>query len=146
MVEVLPNLWLGNKKDSFNQEFIDKMDLIIKCSREDPILKCSAEKIRVKIDITKDERQYKENNLKFLKYIKKIVPHIHKKLLKRKNILVCCNSGEQQSANILLCYLIKYGKIDVNKAHDILKSNYPTIFSPINHFEHTLKQFIISNN
>ena len=146
MVEVLPNLWLGNKKDSFRQELVNKMDLIVKCSKSEPILKCSAEKIRVKIDIIQDERQYKENNIKFLKYIKKIVPHIHKKLLKRKNVLVCCEKGEQQSANILLCYLIKYGKIDVNKAHDILKSNYPTIFSPINYFEYTLKQFIISNN
>ena len=145
MVEVLPYLWIGNRKNSFDKDLIDKMDLLIKCSRKDPIIKCNAEKIRVKIDITTDDREYKENNQKFLKYINKIIPHIHKSILKRKNVLICCDKGEQQSANIIMCYLIKYGKIDANKAHDILRSNYPTIFSPINYFEYTLKQFILSN-
>ena len=94
-----------------------------------------------KIDITKDERQYKENNLKFLKYIRKIVPHIHKKLLKRKNILVCCEKGEQQSANILLCYLIKYGKLSLIDAIKLVKTKRPTIFTPGINFQEALVQF-----
>lgn len=145
MIEILPNLWIGNKKDSFNEEFIKMIDIIIKCSKDEPFMKSNTQKMRIKVEITEDPQIYKQNNELFLKYMIKIVPFIHKNLLKRKRILVCCPSGKQQCINIILCYLIKYGKINPYKAFDIIKSNVKDALTPVNYFEYTLKEYIKSS-
>ena len=41
------------------------IDIIIKCSKDEPFIKSNTQKIRIKVDITEDPQIYKQNNQTF---------------------------------------------------------------------------------
>lgn len=112
--EILPGIWLGYDNDIKNKNFLikKKINSIISTIK----IKTNLELIHLPLILNNNI-----NNL-FIDYIHDIILFIHKKYINYKNVLIYCKSGEQISPAVMLCFLIKYGKIIPNQAIDIIKS------------------------
>ena len=62
--------------------------------------------------------------------MKESIEFIHKNLLNENVILVFCENGNQKSALIIACYIIKYGKLKKNDAVFSLRTKHKTAFYP----------------
>jgi hypothetical protein len=112
--EILPGIWIGYGSDIFNKKFLinKKINSIIST------IKFKTDLELIHLPLSEDD---KLNNL-FIDYINDIILYIHQKNINYKNILIYCKSGEQISPSVMVCYLIKYGKILPIEAIKIIKS------------------------
>ena len=107
MTEIISGLWFDTNKSYLNKNFMYKIDLPIDCNF--------------------NNNQYLSIDLKikqFYKSLDKIVNYIFKNLNLMKNILIYdSNNNELENSKIILiAFLLKFTKIDINKAI-ILVSN-----------------------
>lgn len=156
-IEILPNLWIGNKSDSQNTFFLKQKSIkcIINCTTNLPFNKeleydthlKKIECIRIPINDNPNKSLIKDND-DLYKHIIPIIKHIHKYLLKLESVLVHCNMGKQRSASVIASYLIYYGKVDINTAIHYIKTKKYDCFEPSINFNIMLKKFInyIKNN
>ena len=135
--EIIPGLWLGDKNISLNRQFyIDNdIDIVINCSKELPFIDIDIDKIRIKVDdnLEKTEIINMYNNFEY------IVKYINDNLNLCKNILVHCYAGRQRSATIIVSYLLKYSKMNLEKVISLIKYKKEDIFYPKINFIEALK-------
>ncbi len=135
--EIIPNLWLGNIKDSINSDFIDKMDIIINCTKDIPFNNDKKKCIRIPVDDNLEKIEI--TNL--YKFLDKITNFIHLQLRQGKKIFVHCFAGKQRSASVITAYLMKYTGLKQNQVIDLLKTKRPIVFEPLCNFDSALKVF-----
>ena len=129
--EILPGLWLGDKKSINNMFQIQKnIKLTVNCEIQS---KSSSRYYQ-----SKYENKYKERKL--YNYLYKITETIHKNLHNLNNVLVYCNDGIEYSPYVVAAYLIKYGKINVECAIELIKSKKENVFIS-NKYRHILSKF-----
>ena len=137
--EIIPGLWLGDKDISMNKQFFKDNDIniVINCSKDLPFINLDVEKVRLKIhdNLENEEIINMYNNLNY------ITKYINDNLLLCRNILVHCYAGKQRSATIIISYLLKYGKMNLEKSIDLLKSKKNDVFIPKNNFIYSLKLY-----
>jgi protein-tyrosine phosphatase len=138
--EIIPGLWLGDKNSSHNTDFLTekKIKCIINCSVDLPFINDSSI-IKKRIPVN-DDLSF-EANKTILKYLNKCLEFIHENILNNKNILVHCYAGKQRSATIILCYLIKYAKINKNIGVELIKSKREEAFTPGINFEYSINLY-----
>ena len=135
--EIIPNLWLGNIKDSQDTLFIKSIDIIINCTKDLPFQDDTKTCIRISI----------EDNLEAIeianlyKYLDKVTSYIHKHLMSGNKILVHCFAGKQRSASIVCAYLMRYCGLTLTNATQLLQTKRIIVFTQLCNFESALKIF-----
>ena len=135
--EIIPNLWLGNIKDSQDTIFIKSIDIIINCTKDLPFQDDTKPCIRISI----------EDNLEAIeianlyKYLDKVTSYIHKHLKSGNKILVHCFAGKQRSASIVCAYLMRYCGLSLSNTTQLLQTKRIIVFTPLCNFESALKIF-----
>ena len=130
--EIIPNLWIGDKTDAHNINFIREFDirLIINCTKNIEFHpKYLHQKIRVNVD-DKDSSNVILENKKLYHCLIDLINTIHTYLQKNQAILVHCYAGAQRSATVVAAYLIKFGKIDYKTAVKYIQTKRIKCFNP----------------
>lgn len=142
--EILPDLWIGNRHDVNNTEFLKNNNIrcIINATKDlefNPnYVECDM--LRILVDDSKDSNAITENE-NLYEYIPKTVNHIHEELAKNRGVLVFCYAGKQRSASIVGAYLMKYGKMSKEKVVECIKSKRPKCFHPKINFYMALRKY-----
>ena len=141
--EIIPNLWIGDRKDANNIHFIRDFNvkLIINCTKNISFHpKYLDKKIRVNID-DKDSTNIAIENKKMYHCLIDLTNTVHNYLQKNQAILVHCYAGAQRSASVVAAYLIKFGKIDYQTAVKYIQSKRIKCFNPTINFGPALLRY-----
>tara|TARA_B100001094_G_scaffold331897_1_gene401821 strand:+ start:783 stop:1226 length:444 start_codon:yes stop_codon:yes gene_type:complete len=137
--EIIPGLWLGDKNISINRQFFkdNSIDIVINCSKDLPFINLEIEKVRLKVhdNLEKDEIISMYNLLEYT------TKYINDNLLLCKNILIHCYAGKQRSATLVVAYIMKYGKMNLYKTIELLKTKKKNVFTPSINFIEALKLY-----
>ena len=137
--EIIPGLWLGDKNISMNRQFFkdNNIEIVINCSKDLPFINLEVEKVRLKVhdNLQKDEIISMYNLLEYT------TKYINDNLLLCKNILVHCYAGKQRSATLVVAYIMTYGKMNLYKTIELVKSKKTNIFTPSINFNEALKLY-----
>jgi len=124
--EIISNLFLGGYKAL---EDYKKFDLIINCTKDiefpngdelNKLIKC------VRLAVNDEPTESKK--LKDLLDSNNVLEMINTYLIENKRVLVHCKMGQQRSAIVIVCYLIKYFYIDAKEAINVVKAKRPIAF------------------
>ena len=132
--EIITDLWLGNIRDSRNTEFINKVDIIINCSKKIPFLNDKKKCIRIPVD----DNLEKSEIINMYNFFPKITEIIHEYLNKNKVVFIHCYAGKQRSASIIIAYIMRYLNISCKNAIKLLESKRSIVFTPLVNFENAL--------
>lgn len=135
--EILTNLWLGDIKDATNKEFIDKIDIIINCTKNIPFINDKKKNIRIPVE----DNLEKTEIAKLYTYFDSISKIINDNLKKGFVIFVHCYAGKQRSASIIASYIMKYYRINFKETKKLILSKRNHVFSPLPNFISSLKLF-----
>ena len=142
--EIITGVWICDKNDLEDTDFIinKKIKIIINCTR-DLDYDYRGNKIKfIRIPLENLSLQESGININHTHYneilfnsLKKIIPFIHKALMKHINIILTCHTGIQNSCSIIAGYIIKYGEVDVYQAIKYIKTKRSKCFKPKIDFE-----------
>ena len=106
IIELLPNLWVGDYKDCGNLLSFTECNInnIINCCGMEPF---TIDKIpKYNVQFTKND------NIQDIVYtLNQTVDYIHEQLSKNKFILIYSLSNDQKATTLVACYMMKYGKM-----------------------------------
>jgi len=136
--EILPNLFLGNYKSAIDREFMDKkgITLIINVTKDVPIPFTNIRNYRIPLDDYSDT----DNNNILSRHLNIVLPMIYNELMNGGKVFVHCMAGINRSASVIVAYLIKYKRLNMNDAIHFVISKRPCIFmfGTINNFKEAL--------
>jgi hypothetical protein len=124
LVEIIPNLWLGDHdgvkyKDNINIKYL------VNCTKDLHFLGNYSEyNNQMKNSLEKYEI------IKMYEYIVESVEFIYKNILKDENTLVFCENGNQKSATVIAAVLMKYGNHTKDSAIKSIRTKYNSAFYP----------------
>ena len=136
---ILPSLWIGDHKIAQCKQFFDvyKISVVINCTKDYNYLSEKTTNVRIEVDDS-----LKKNDIdKLYLYFDKTADFIHDSINQGKNVLVHCYAGKQRSANIILAYLMKYGRLSYPNAEQYLKSKRPICLEPCNNFREAILKY-----
>lgn len=137
VTEIVPNLWLGNVQDSLDSVFISNIDIVINCTKDLKFLDESKKCIRIPIEDNLEEVEIQN----LYSYLSKITEYIYNNLRQGRRVFVHCFAGKQRSASVIIAYIMRYYRLDLNKAIELVKSKRMIIFTPQCNFERALIEF-----
>jgi len=137
--EIVPGLWIGNRKDSQNRGFYfhKKIKCTLNASKSLPFLFSSGVK-NIRIPVSE---YIKGDAGTFYSYFKVITEYIYTHLHNGENILVHCDSGKHVSPTIASAYLMRYGKIGKERAIEMVKSKKSGAFGLVCMYNVILTRF-----
>ena len=130
ITEIINNLWIGNKNDAFNKEFLKNrnINIIINVSDDIPFIEdeeLNIEKIRIPIsDKFKNKDDMERKNREMYYHLEEISIFIKNKLSFGKTIFIHCNRGKIRSPTIILSFLIYILKKPLNKIYNQFQNKY----------------------
>jgi len=134
LVEIIPNLWLGDI-DSLKNNTIE-INNIINCHKNLHFLgNYQNYRFETHTNIEKYEI------IKMYEYLNETVDYIYNNIIKNKTILVVCENANQKSASVVCAYLIKYGKMSLINAIKSIRSKQSTAFYPKIIYSNSLEMF-----
>lgn len=139
---IIDNLYIGNYLSPINTDFITKKNikLIINCTKTYNYK--SPDNIQVlRLNIT--DLNSPENNYIISASIDKILEIIQIYIKSNEGVLVHCHMGQQRSAMVIACYLIKYKKLKLDEAIKKIQKKRQLAFLPDATFMDFLKYFEI---
>ncbi len=148
MSYILENLYLGDRLNAYNQNFIfnKHINIIVNCTKDIPnVYETNGEITYYRVPV---EDNLKENELNsFYFFSKSLLPLLYNEYIKGKSILIHCFAGMQRSAGLMLLFLIYYHKkkfninLSVNDAKFFILSKRPISFKygMYVNFEHPIK-------
>lgn len=146
-VEIIPLLWIGDKDDAYDINFIqdNNIDIVINCTSEIPYPKWykdgdNIKYLRYPFRDNPNQNGYNDNHQMF-EELNNITDYIHEHLLQLKSILVHCHLGKQRSPTVIAGYLMRFGKMDLNNAMQCLEQKKNDVFKPSPNFYPALKKF-----
>ena len=124
-IEILPGLWIGSINYLENSEFLKDKNIkfLVNCEED---LNFLGKSKNYNDDVRKNMEKYEK--LKFSKYLNEITKLINNKIKLEINVLVCCKDTQEKSSIVILCYLIRYGKLNIDNSLDMLKTKCPNTF------------------
>ena len=140
--KIMNNLYIGNYQSPTDKEFLKKANikLIINCTKtyNYPV----DENIQmIRLNIT--DFNSPENNVIIASNIDKILQFINIYLESNEGVLVHCHMGQQRSAMVVTCYLLKYLKLSLDKSITKIKKQRKLAFLPEITFYDFLKYYEI---
>ena len=142
--EIIPDLWIGDQRSIKNTKFLkeNKFSCIINCTKNIEINEDYMGTEIVNIMIGENEHtDLLKDNLELYKKIDDIVEYIHRYLCKNKSVLVYCQGCIQRAPTIVAAYIMKYGKVDIDKAINDIKTKRENCFQPRVNFYLTLQKY-----
>ena len=134
--EILPNLWIGDKRSPAAAAFKKKygIALIINCTRTVPFYRGTHKNIRVPVDddLTDSSR------LQLFHYLASIVELIGEYLKKRLGVLVHCHAGCQRSATVVAAYIMRVTGFEPELTIKLIRTKRSLCFTPGVNFHKTL--------
>lgn len=152
-VEILSGLWIASFDElGTTKPLIKKqIDHLINCSttNTDKYILALNEKYKTKIKyvnlpINDEPENIKKNSLLLIDNMNDITELIHNNLKSNKNVMIICNSGIQSSYTIAVCYLMRYGRIDIDYAVSSLLSKNNNLDHTTNKYNYCIKQYYIN--
>jgi len=137
MIEIIPNLWIGDIGDANNAILLNgkEINAIINISK-------GMQNVKVKnehsIPINRDNADRVEE---LYRYALSVTEIIDTYIISNTKVLVCCEDGKQLSPAVVACYLIKYGLMEQETAILAIKTKHSKAFSPNNIYANTLNMF-----
>ena len=136
--EIIPGLWIGNKKIVNNMYFLTKWNIatIISCTSNRPKIKYDVEKLHIPFSDLKAR-----DSSVIYNFLNDIVKFIDEKISGQKPLLIHCSKGFQKSPTIVAAYLIKHTKCSADDAIKLIKSKREMAFDPMPQYYDALKTF-----
>ena len=143
--KIIDNLYIGNYQSPKDEEFLESKNikLIINCTKSYTYDVNDNINI-IRLNIT--DLNSPENNIIIASNIDKILEIINIYLASDEGVLVHCHMGQQRSAMVVACYLIKYLNLRLNKAIKKVKKYRKLAFIPEITFNDFLKYYEIENS
>lgn len=123
------SLYIGNFESPHDKDFLveNNIKLIVNCTKTyNYKLPSNIQKIRLNIT----DVNTPENNIIIANNIDKILEIINIYLKSEEGVLVHCHMGQQRSAAVIVCYLMKYKKLSLKEAINKVKSKRKMAFNP----------------
>lgn len=142
--EIIDRLWIGSKGDALSKSFFDVHNIryVVNCSTTIPFNPQfpDIEGLRVPVEDRVD------NNVLMLQHIPFAVDAIMSamKTDKKHAVLIHCLAGQQRSATIAACVLMKQTKMNVQQAIDYIRRIKPECFIPYATFQQALEGYYVS--
>lgn len=133
LVEILPNLYLGDSEGSKYKSQLG-IESQINCQRDLKDVGITNEYV---YDIKKNIEHYEL--VKMYQYLLECVNFINKNVINDKSTLVYCENGNQKASTVIAAYLIKYGRVDTDTAVRMMRTKNKTSFYPNIDFYNSLK-------
>ena len=137
MQQIIPHLWIGTIQNGNDSVLLNskKINIIVNCSRD---METHGINNVLRIPVSAAAGEYSTQCEVMYKHIPSIVDNIHRNIMKNKNILVCCPTGQQQSPTVVVSYLMKYGNVDMKLATKYVTSKMRSAFMPEMIFRNSL--------
>jgi len=141
-MEILPRFWISYYNDSYVYLLKEKkIRNILHISKKESFTKMEdLEEIRIPIDYNEHDSIDHMNNILYQQLFD-ITEYIHNKLLTNQKILLIGYDYKQDIDNLIIAYLIRYGKLTVKDAILFLRSKKNNIFVPKILFYDSLNKF-----
>lgn len=144
-VEIISGLYLGNKMNSHNLEFLTsrKIGVIINTTEEVPFFnECKNIGIQcIRVPISDCVSQTEKANNEFYYQFSDLCKLIDNKLKKNINILIHCRYGKYRSTALVIAYLMYKTNLPFKKLYDLLKTKYPLVKRKKHIFLEALKRW-----
>ncbi len=140
--KIINNLYIGNYQSAIDSQFLkdNNIKLIVNCTKTyEYTVPKNIQHIRLNIT----DFNSPENNIIIASNIDKIIDIIDNYLKSNEGVLVHCHMGQQRSAMVVACYLMKHKKINLDKAIERIKSKRKLAFLPDATFMDFLKYYEI---
>lgn len=130
MREIIPHVFLGNKKDAHNFDDIlnSRISRIINCSTNipfnDEINSNEISLFRVPVEDSNNEK----NVVNFLKLLPLCVDKINRSVNRSENVLIHCKLGRQRSSTVIAAYLIYKKDMSPSDAIDFIRKKDSNAF------------------
>ena len=136
--KIIDNLYIGNHESPIDQVFLKEKNikLIINCTKGYSY-EISNYIQMIRLCIT--DFNSPENNIILAHSVDKILEIINIYLEGNEGVLVHCHMGQQRSAMVVVCYLIKFLKMNLNNSIKEVKIKRKFSFLP----EITFEDFLI---
>ncbi len=135
LVEIVPNIWLGdiegeNYKSNINVKYIvnclKDLSFLNNYDNYKGVVKDSLEKYEI---------------IKLYEYLCETTKFIYNNMLKDEPTLIFCENGNQKSATIIAAFLIKYGNHTKESAIKSIRTKYKSAFYPDINYIYSLEMF-----
>jgi hypothetical protein len=140
MEEIIPNLWISNLQIANDLINISNKNIqvIVNCSRD--YSTCNV-KYNYRVPVVAAAGEYAKQCEILYNYIPQSVDYIHNKIMDGYKVLVCCPTGRQQSATIIVAYIMKYGLVSLQVGNKYITSKYKGVFQPEMIFKNSLEMY-----
>ena len=144
-IEIISGLYLGNKHDAFNIEFLStrNIDIIINVTNEVQFIKNSGkiQCIRVPISDQFPESDKEKHNRDYYFQLDQLCKILDMKLQQNHNILVHCKHGKYRSTCLIVAYLMYKTRMKLDNIYEIMMSKYPLVKLKKHLFAEALRMF-----
>jgi len=140
--KIIDNLYIGNHESPIDTNFLkeNNIKLIINCTKSYSY-NVTDDIQMIRLCIT--DFNSPENNIILANNVDKILEIMHIYLSCNEGVLVHCHMGQQRSAMVVVCFLMKYHKMNLNDAIKEVKNKRKFSFLPEITFEDFLKYYQI---
>jgi dual specificity MAP kinase phosphatase len=137
--EILPGLWLGNRKASVSEEFIrsNGIHVVFNCTKDLPFSPIIPIQYRIPLDDNLKEDEIRNME----RWSNEIVYSILSEYHKGRPILVHCMAGMQRSAAAVAMVLIAELRISGLQAYQMIKEKRSIAFHPRANFGRAIDYF-----
>jgi hypothetical protein len=137
--EIIPNLWLGNRKAALDQEWLQSHNIkcVFNCTKDIAFFPTIQRQYRVPIDDNLQPQEIRNLELWSFELVKKL----YNEYKTDQPILVHCAAGMQRSAASVAMLLIVLMNFTPQQAIDYVKSKRSIAFNPFVNFRQSIEGF-----
>tara|TARA_Y100001970_G_C14192643_1_gene836265 strand:- start:1361 stop:1873 length:513 start_codon:yes stop_codon:yes gene_type:complete len=138
--KIVEHLYIGNIYTALNKNVLknNHIDVIINCSTDIPFIEdTTITTYRFPLEDDKSDKYINIMTSSLEHYVNIIEKHIQN----NENVLVHCRAGVQRSASLVVAYIMKYLKLDLENATLFVKNCRHCIFFPSMNFRKSLLHF-----
>jgi protein-tyrosine phosphatase len=147
VVEIISGLYLGNKRDAYNAQFLKtrRINIIINTTDEvefmNGCVKSGIQCVRVNISDRHTDENRMKHNRDYYYQLGSLCSMIDKNLEKNKNILVHCRHGKYRSTCLIIAYILYKTRMKLEEVYELISYKYPLVKLKNHLFFNTLKMF-----
>lgn len=135
--KILPRLWLGNRTDALNTEWLreNHITTVFNCTKDIPFAEGPLHKYRVPIDDSLNQ----EDIQKLTAWTPEIMYKLISEYKQGAHILVHCYAGVQRSAAVVAMFLMTLQQQPMSVIFPFLRHCRPIVFSPAMNFADSIQ-------
>ena len=141
--EIVPGLWIGNKGDSMDREFLTKkkVSTVFNCTKNLPFEPSIIRQLRVPLDDNLQPEEIRNMELWSMEIAYKISVELGRARKNGEAVLVHCHAGMQRSAGSVALYLIAAHGMTTDEAVAFIRKRRSIAFTPAINFEKAIRGF-----